>query len=104
MRSKFCRISLFTLLVAGSWGMVAPVQAADEWMYKRSYFSHRLPEGVQDNHPVPESASAYRVAYYNETGGFAVRSAVRWNNYNLNVGGRSDHTLYREGWVEFRPN
>ena len=74
---------------------------AEDWMFRRSYFSHRLPDGAPPGHPIPESRSAYRTAYYRQ--GFGVSSAYRVNNYVIQNGNRVDRTYYREGWVEFYP-
>lgn len=90
------------LAAAGLLGFSAAADAQD-WMYRRSYFGHNVPEGVEAPHPVPESRSAYRTAYYNEGAGFSVRSAYRINNFVLQNGGRVDRTYYREGWLEVKP-
>jgi hypothetical protein len=97
------RLSPIVLAAAGLLCVSASADAQD-WMYRRSYFSHSLPEGVEaPPHPVPESRSAYRTAYYNEGAGFTVRSAYRINNFVLQNGGRVDRTYYREGWLEVKP-
>lgn len=76
---------------------------SQEWMYRRSYFSHRLVDERAPPHPEPESRSAYRPAYYRE--GFTVefRSGYRVNNFVLQNGGRVDRTYYREGWFQMQP-
>ncbi len=76
---------------------------AEDWMFKRSYYSHQLPPGVEPDYPLPESRSAYRPAYYREAAGFSVRSAYRVNNYVITNGNRFDRTYYREGYVEINP-
>lgn len=82
----------------------APERAnAEDWMFKRSYFSHQLPPGVEPTYPLPESRSAYRPAYYRESFGFSIRSAYRVNNYVIQNGNRFDRTFYREGYVEVNP-
>jgi hypothetical protein len=75
----------------------------EEWMFRRSYFSHALPPGVEPPYPLPESRSAYRPAYYREAAGWSVRSAYRVNNYVIQNGNRTDRTYYREGYIEFEP-
>jgi hypothetical protein len=80
-----------------------PTVNADDWMFKRSYFSHALPPGVTPPFPVPESRSAYRKAYYSEGPTFQVRSAYRINNFVLQNGARSDRTIYQEGYIQFGP-
>lgn len=76
---------------------------AEDWMFKRSYFSHHLPVGVEPTYPIPESRSAYRPAYYRDSFGFSIRSAYRVNNYVIQNGNRFDRTFYREGYVEVNP-
>ena len=72
---------------------------AEDWMFRRSYYSHELPEGQPVNYPLPVSRSAYRVAHYRE--GFGISTGFRVNNYVIQNGNRVDRTFYREGWVEF---
>ncbi len=92
-------IFLGLLLLAG-W----PVPArADDWVYRRSYYSHWPSAGSPPAHPLPEHRSAYRPAYYREALGFSVRSAYRINNYVLQNGNRTDRTIYQEGYIEFNP-
>ncbi len=76
---------------------------AEDWTFKRSYYSHALPPGTEPNYPLPESRSAYRPAYYREAFGFSIRSAYRVNNYVIQNGNRFDRTFYREGYVEVNP-
>jgi hypothetical protein len=92
--------------LCGAFLAFVPVSSAvadDDWMYRRSYFSHTPTPGVQPTYPLPEPRSAYRPAYYREALGFSVRSAYRWNNYVLRNGPRTDRTLYQEGYIEFNP-
>ena len=79
----------------------SPPTHADDWMFRRSYFSHLPANGQAPNYPVPESLSAYRTAYYRN--GFGVSTGYRLNNYMIQNGPRVDHTFYREGWIEFYP-
>lgn len=74
---------------------------AEDWMFRRSYYSHQLPDGMVPNYPLPESRSAYRTAYYRY--GFGVSTGYRINNYVIQNGARVDRTIYQEGWVEFNP-
>jgi hypothetical protein len=106
-RRKSATPLLLTLSVACVIGVMCCVDcrpaAAEDWMYRRSYFSHEPLPGVTVNHPVPDSRSAYREAYYRGSLGFSFRSAYRVNNYVIQNGNRFDRTLYREGYVEFDP-
>jgi hypothetical protein len=76
---------------------------AEDWMFRRSYFSHLPPPGVEPLYPLPESRSAYRPAFYREALGGSVRSAYRINNYVIQNGNRFDRTIYREGYIEIDP-
>jgi hypothetical protein len=100
-----CRSEILcALLFAAAIVATAPAPArAEDWMFRRSYYSHTPPPGVEPAHPLPESRSAYRTAHYREAFGWSVRSAYRWNNYVLQSGPRTDRTYYREGYVEFDP-
>lgn len=87
-----------------AWSLAPSTAGADdEWMYRRSYFSHALPPGEAPTYPLPVQRSAHRPAYYREAFGFSVRSAYRINNYVIRSGNRTDRTLYQEGYIEFNP-
>ncbi len=94
---SICRFALLSLFVLG----MSSASQAEDWMYKRSYYSHALPESPPPNYPLPVSRAGYRVAHYRE--GFGVSTGYRWNNYVLQNGARVDRTLYLEGWVEMLP-
>lgn len=79
----------------------AQTAAAEDWMFRRSYFSH-VPAGeLPPDYPLPVSRSAYRIAHYRY--GFGVNAGYRINNYIIQNGNRTDQTIYTEGWVEFSP-
>lgn len=92
-------------IAIGTWLVLllnlSTVVQAEDWMFRRSYFSHQLPDGVQPTYPIPESRSAYRTAYYRD--GFGISTGYRFNNYVIQNGPRVDRTWYREGWIEFIP-
>jgi len=91
------------LLAAAALAAVQSPTTAEDWMFRRSYFSHVPPPGVTPDYPLPESRSAYRPAFYREALGGSVRSAYRVNNYIIQNGNRMDRTFYREGYIEFNP-
>lgn len=80
-----------------------PVAQAEGWMFRRSYYSHELPDGVESNHPRPHSRSAYRRAYVGSGYGFAVRGGYRISRTHLRVGNSVDTTVVHEGWYNIRP-
>lgn len=93
-----CRVWPLMMLLTGIAGLPSSVFSED-WMFRRSYYSHVLPEPVPPGYPQPVSRSAYRGAYYRD--GFGVRTTYRVNNHVIQNGNRVDWTFYREGWVEF---
>ncbi|MBI1346408.1 hypothetical protein GC163_08965 [bacterium] len=100
MQDRFrYRGQLFLLLMV----LLPQVGSADDWMYRRSYYSHTPVAGLPADYPLPEHRSAYRPAYYREAQGFSVRSAYRINNYVIRNGPRTDRTIYQEGYIEFNP-
>jgi hypothetical protein len=103
MRGRYLPMGLLWVWLAGGIFESAAVDAGEQWMFRRSYFSHALPPEAPPEHPLPESRSAYRTAYYREAFGGSIRSAYRINNYVIQSGPRSDRTFYREGYIEFEP-
>jgi hypothetical protein len=92
-------IKLLTALVF-FFGFAAQIPAED-WMFRRSYYSH-VPAGeLPPDYPQPVSRSAYRIAHYRY--GYGVNAGYRINNYIIQNGNRIDRTYYTEGWVEFNP-
>lgn len=90
---------LFSLILLAAFTGLPSASFAEDWMFRRSYYSHALPQPVPMDYPQPVSRSAYRGAYYRE--GFGVRSSFRLNNHVIQNGNRVDWTFYREGWVDF---
>lgn len=70
---------------------------AENWSFKRSYFSHEIPQQVAQNYPRPESRSAYRRPY-KVNRGVAVRGGYRYNRVFLRSGNSVDSTVLWEGW------
>lgn len=76
---------------------------AEDWMYRRSYYSHVPANGMAPQHPLPESRSAYRTAYYLDRPTVAFSSGYRYNTNFLSVGGRTNRSWEVEGWVSYGP-
>lgn len=91
------------VLLLGLLLVITSPATAEDWMYRRSYHSHTLPPGVAPQHPIPESRSAYRPAYYNERPGFAFSSSFRFDTNILRVGPRTNRAYHVEGWTSFGP-
>ncbi len=78
--------------------------AAGDWMFRRSYYSHEIPEEVREHMPPPPPPrSAYRPAMTGYGPGFAVRGGYRWNRITLGRGRNTDTMILRENFFEFRP-
>ena len=94
-------VALFSVFLLNS-AMTQQVQA-DKWMFRRSYYSHVIPENMQHKYPRPVSRSAYRRPVVRHRPGFAIRGGYRYNSIILRSGGSSDVTIYRENWFDVRP-
>ncbi len=96
IRSHFTKL-LFLVLVTGSINLsfVCQRAEAENWMFKRSYYSHELPPEVAERYPRPESRSAYRLPELATTPGFALKGARRWNYVRMFNGNSYDYTILR---------
>ena len=94
-------VALFSFFLLSS-AMTQQLQA-DQWMFRRSYHSHVIPENMQHNYPRPESRSAYRRPVVHHRPGFAIRGGYRYDTMFLRSGSSTDVTVYRENWFDFRP-
>jgi hypothetical protein len=76
---------------------------AEDWMFRRSYYSHARPPEHIAQFPPPERRTAYRPAIAGVTPGFAIRGAYRYNRIQLGQGRNADVTIYRQDWFELEP-
>jgi hypothetical protein len=76
---------------------------AEDWMFRRSYYSHARPPEHLAQFPPPERRTAYRPAFAGVTPGFAIRGAYRYNRMQLGQGRNADVTIYRQDWFELEP-
>ncbi len=81
----------------------AGAASANDWMFRRSYYSHALVDQSADApaeqgsmFPQPVPRSAYRPAHAQIGPGFAVRGHYRYNVYRLWSGRSLDTTIFRE--------
>ncbi|WP_145263227.1 hypothetical protein [Calycomorphotria hydatis] len=81
----------------------ANVQAEDEWMFRRSYFSHDVPPEIASTLPTPQSRSAYRPAFVNPNVGISVSGGWRYNRVVIQSGQSRDTILLRRGFVRVQP-
>lgn len=88
---------LFLVMLTGGISLSFDHQRAEaeNWMFRRSYYSHELPPEVAERYPRPESRSAYRIPELATTPGFALKGARRWNYVRMFNGNSYDYTLLR---------
>lgn len=106
---KFATSRRLVVALAALWtaGLLAdgPAQEVrgEDWMFRRSYYSHERPPGEPPGYPLPRSRAAYRPAYVGQNPGFAIRGAHRFNTIYLRSGNSVDVTILREDWFNLRP-
>ena len=72
---------------------------AEDWMFRRSYYSHADSAGFVSG-DAPRSRSAYRPAYVAAHPSGAIRGGYRWNNIRLYNGSGYDNTVTYESWFD----
>jgi hypothetical protein len=100
------RLGVTLLVTAGLNAFAAnPAWAGDDnWVFRRSYFSHVLPPQVQARYPVPESRSAYRLPLVDIYPGVSVQGVQRYNTIILGNGSNgTDYAIYRQFWMQVKP-
>lgn len=75
---------------------------ASNWLFQRSYYSHRITQAEASTFPRPNHRSAYRRPVYDSSPGFAIRGGHRYNRFQLRSGSSTDVTIFREDWVQER--
>lgn len=100
-RSTFARFAFFT--VALTFVSVAPDADAGHWMYRRSYFSHAVPENDPLAPPPPAIRYAHRPAYISGQPGYHVRGGYRYNRVHINAGSGADVTVTYDEWFRNGP-
>jgi hypothetical protein len=93
-----------TLLVTAGLSAFATNRATagdDNWVFRRSYFSHVLPPEVQARYPVPQSRSAYRLPLVDTYPNSSIQSVQRYNAILMDHG--NDVMIYRQFWLQVKP-
>jgi hypothetical protein len=90
------RILAVALLVLAA--TAAPSSAAD-WVFRRSYYSHTPPPGVEPRGPV-DPRLGYREAFVGAHPKGAIRGGYRWNNITVSNGYSTDRTVIRESFFD----
>ncbi len=75
---------------------------AGNWLFRRSYYSHRITQAEAPTFPRPNHRTAFRRPVYDATPGFSIRGGYRYNRYQLGTGSSTDVTIIREDWVQER--
>ena len=103
MRNSRTTPFVFALAAVALLTAEAPARGND-WMFRRSYFSHAQPHDVPPHAEFyPGSRSAYRRPWVGTSPGFAARGGYRYNTLFLRSGNSVDFTVIRENWFEINP-
>lgn len=76
----------------------APAAQAENWMFRRSYYTHGTGPGILDDSA--PSRSEYREPWVGAHPRFAIRGGWRFNSYILQNGQSTDRTFFRENWYD----
>lgn len=77
----------------------AAVSSAEDWVFRRSYYSHTPPPGVEPRGPV-DPRLGYREAFVGAHPRGAIRGGYRWNNITVSNGYSTDRTVIRESFFD----
>lgn len=75
------------------------VVRGEEWMFRRSYYSHERGPG-DDPRNLPRGQSAYREPFVGMHPRFVIRGGWRVNNYSIQNGNSTDRVYLRENWFD----
>ncbi len=98
-----CLISRYIFALMAIVACLPAESSAEDWAFRRSYFTHQLPQEVAATVPMPVSRSAYRIPTRPYNTGGTVRWTWRSNNIHLDSGSNHDSQVMWERSVEFRP-
>lgn len=97
------RFFLIAFAVAAIYLLSFTSQAnAGDWMFRRSYHTHAVPQEFRRQYPLPESRSAYRPAIVGSSYGISIQSGYRIHRVFLRSGNSTDTTILREAWIRVR--
>lgn len=96
-------LGLFCAVCLMGWMAACETAHAEDWMFRRSYYTHALPQEHLEQYPPPQRRTAYRYAFRGTTPGFGIRGVQRFNRIQLGQGRNSDITIYRQNWFELEP-
>lgn len=94
------KTTIITLCWAGVLLLLAPPVQAENWAFRRSYFSHVSSAADYDHPDLPQSRTPYRLPYKDINAGSYVRGGFRFNTTILRNGNSTDRTFRTEWNVE----
>ncbi len=103
MRAGFLKKLFFAILAASAFPAGTASVHAEDWAFRRSYYSHDLSGPQFAGAPQPVSRSAYRIPYKSEYPGGTVYQTWRQNRVQLRSGSGVDTQYIWQGAFEFRP-
>jgi hypothetical protein len=91
------RLLIYTIFLMTALSAASQLQAED-WMFRRSYFSHAIPYELAQTAPMPHSRSGYALPIVPNNPGFHIRGGYRFSNTYLQSGNSVDRTYDIESW------
>ena len=76
---------------------------ASDWMFRRSYFTHAVPEDHPAAMPPPPIRYAHRPALISGRPGYHIRGGHRYNRVQINAGDGVDVTVFYDEWFRTGP-
>src|SRR5262245_32205335 len=100
--SRKLRVILCGLGLAAA-GLLPSTAQAEDFLFRRSYYSHVANDGLDALAPIPTNRSAYRYPITSSGPGFAIRGGYRINRMVIQSGNSYDVTIFRQNWFEVTP-
>lgn len=93
------RVALLTIAAGFAWLLLFTSESrAENWMFRRSYYSHGTGPGMLDD--AAPNRSTFREPWVGAHPRFAIRGGWRFNSYILHNGQSTDRTFFRENWYD----
>lgn len=96
------RVILFSISFAAV-ALPSSTTQAEDFVFRRSYYSHVANDGLDALAPSPNNRSAYRFPITSSGPGFAIRGGYRINRMAIQSGNSYDVTIFRQNWFEVTP-
>ena len=95
---RLVRVLSLGLVAAFGLDWAASKAQADNWMFRRSWYTHTPEQGGTEG-PV-SSRTGYREAFAGNHPRGAIRGGYRWNHIQMGSGPNVDHTVIRENFFD----